>query len=123
MFFRSTVLLKLVVLVGFVIALIGLGVAVFEIIDYFIAPAKTVPGYTSLAVLMLVLTGVIIFSVGIVGLYVGRVFEQVKHRPLFLIDQEADHRARTPSPDRRGSEMPSAHASGGAALDDHMSPR
>jgi polyisoprenyl-phosphate glycosyltransferase len=71
MFFRSTLLLRLIVLGGFVIALIGLGVAVFEIIDYFAEPEKTVPGYTSLAVLMLVLTGVIIFSVGIVGLYVG----------------------------------------------------
>jgi hypothetical protein len=48
-----------------------------------------VPGYTSLAVLLLLLAGFIIVSVGVVGLYVGRVFEQVKQRPLFLIDAEA----------------------------------
>ena len=36
-----------------------------------------------------VLAGFIIVSVGVVGLYVGRIFEQVKDRPLFLIDQEA----------------------------------
>jgi glycosyltransferase involved in cell wall biosynthesis len=123
MFFRSTVLLRLVVLAGFVIALIGLGLAAYEIIDYFVEPEKTIPGYTSLAVLMLVLTGVIIFSVGIVGLYVGRIFEQVKHRPLFLIDREAEHRARTLSRDPQESEMPSAHASRGAALEDRVSPR
>jgi dolichol-phosphate mannosyltransferase len=123
MFFRSTVLLRLVVLVGFVIAAIGLGLAAFEIIAYFLAPEKTVPGYTSLAVLMLVLTGVIIFSVGIVGLYVGRIFEQVKDRPLFLIDQEADHRARIPSRDPRESEMPPARGSGSAALEDQVSSR
>ncbi len=102
MFFRSTVLLRLVVLIGFVIALIGFGLAAYEIIDYFVEPAKAVPGFTTLAVLMLVLSGVVIFSVGIVGLYVGRVFEQVKHRPLFLIDQEADRQARMPSPDAPG---------------------
>ena len=39
--------------------------------------------------LLLVLAGVIIVSVGVVGLYVGRIFEQVKNRPLFLIDREA----------------------------------
>jgi dolichol-phosphate mannosyltransferase len=89
MFFRSTVLLRLVVLSGFVIAVIGVGLAVFEIADYFIEPEKTVPGYTSLAVLLLVLAGFVIFSVGIVGLYVGRIFEQVKNRPLYLIDAEA----------------------------------
>ena len=121
MFFRSTVLLRLVVLIGFVIALIGLGLAAYEIIDYFVEPAKSVPGFTTLAVLLLVLTGVIIFSVGIVGLYVGRIFEQVKDRPLFLIDEEAQRRARTVSPDRRESETPSAHASGSAPLADRMS--
>jgi polyisoprenyl-phosphate glycosyltransferase len=89
MFFRSTVLLRLVVLLGFVIAVIGLVIAVFQIVDYFAEPDKTVPGYTSLAVLLLVLAGFIIVSVGIVGLYVGRIFEQVKDRPLFLIDEQA----------------------------------
>ena len=60
----------------------------FEVADYFIEAQKRVPGYTSLAVLLLVLAGFIIVSVGVVGLYVGRIFEQVKDRPLFLIDQE-----------------------------------
>jgi len=90
MFFRSTVLLKLVVLVGFLVALAGIALATFEVIDYFLEPTKAVAGYTSLAVLVLVLAGFIIVSVGVVGLYVGRIFEQVKDRPLFLIDSEAE---------------------------------
>jgi polyisoprenyl-phosphate glycosyltransferase len=90
MFFRSTVLLRLVILLGFLVALIGIVLAAFEVIDYFIQPQKTVPGYTSLAVLVLVMAGFIIVSVGVVGLYVGRIFEQVKDRPLFLIDQHAE---------------------------------
>ena len=90
MFFRSTLLLRLVVLVGFVVALIGIVLAGFEVGDHFIESGQTVPGYTSLAVLLLVLAGFIIVSVGVVGLYVGRIFEQVKDRPLFLIDSQAD---------------------------------
>jgi glycosyltransferase involved in cell wall biosynthesis len=111
MFFRSTVLLRVVVLVGFAIAMVGVLVAGFEVVDYFAEPADSVPGYTSLAVLLLVLAGFIIVSVGVVGLYVGRIFEQVKNRPLFLIDARAEgpkseleaplspgaDRARTPS--------------------------
>jgi dolichol-phosphate mannosyltransferase len=89
LFFRSTVLLRVVVLIGFVVALIGIVIAGFEVVDYFVEKDKTVPGYTSLAVLLLVLAGFIIVSVGVVGLYVGRIFEQVKNRPLFLIDAEA----------------------------------
>src|SRR5450755_2876596 len=72
MFFRSTLLLRLVILAGFAIALVGLAIAAFEIIDYLAGPNQTVPGYTSLAVLLLVLAGVIIISIGVVGLYVGR---------------------------------------------------
>ncbi len=90
MYFRSTLLLRLVVFVGFVVALAGIVLAGFEVADYFIEPDKSVPGYTSLAVLLLVLAGFIIVSIGVVGLYVGRIFEQVKDRPLYLIDAEAE---------------------------------
>ena len=90
MFFRSSVLLRVVVLLGFLVALLGVLLALFEIVDYFVEARKTVPGYTSLAVLLLVLSGFVIVSVGVVGLYVGRIFEQVKNRPLFLIDAEAE---------------------------------
>jgi dolichol-phosphate mannosyltransferase len=122
MFFRSTVLLRLVVLLGFVVALIGVIVAGFEIADYFIEAHKRVPGYTSLAVLLLLLAGFIIVSVGVVGLYVGRVFEQVKQRPLFLIDQEAP-RAHTPARVPPESQTTSPSAPGSAPSGPRASPR
>jgi glycosyltransferase involved in cell wall biosynthesis len=99
MYFRSTVLLRLVVLLGFLVATAGFGLASFEVADYFVEPEKAVPGFTSLAVLLLLLAGFIIVSIGVVGLYVGRIFEQVKDRPLFLIDAEArgpERRAGSP---------------------------
>jgi len=116
MFFRSTVLLRLVVLAGFVVALAGVVLAGFEIADYFIEPDKSVPGYTSLAVLLLLLAGFIIVSVGVVGLYVGRIFEQVKDRPLFLIDAEVEGTAALGA--AAGMDAPAAgtHASGREAL-------
>ncbi|MBV9310913.1 MAG: glycosyltransferase family 2 protein, partial [Solirubrobacterales bacterium] len=89
-FFRTTVLLRVVVASGFLIAGAGVVLAIFQVIDYFAEKQKSVPGYTSLAVLLLVLAGFIIVSIGVVGLYVGRIFEQVKERPLFLIDAEAE---------------------------------
>lgn len=129
MFFRSTMLLRLVVLLGFLVALAGLIVAGFEIADYFLEPAKSVPGYTSLAVLLLLLAGFIIVSVGIVGLYVGRIFEQVKNRPLFLIDQEASGAptetatARTPTRARPESETTAGSARGSGPSGRRASPQ
>jgi dolichol-phosphate mannosyltransferase len=104
MFFRSTVLLRVVVLVGFVVAMVGVLLAGFEVVDYLAEPNGSVPGYTSLAVLLLVLAGFIIVSVGVVGLYVGRIFEQVKDRPLFLIDT----RAEGPAPELEAPLTPGA---------------
>ena len=115
MFFRSTVLLRVVVLVGFLVALVGIVLAGFEVADYFAEPDKAVPGYTSLAVLVLLLAGFIIVCVGVVGLYVGRIFEQVKDRPLYLIDAQAEGpelAAHTPTPGLLESEPASAAARG-----------
>jgi glycosyltransferase involved in cell wall biosynthesis len=87
MFFRTTLLLRLVVLLGFLVALAGGILAAYNIVYYFVASQPS--GYTSLVVLVLLSSGFIILSIGIVGLYVGRVFEQVKFRPLFIISRSA----------------------------------
>jgi polyisoprenyl-phosphate glycosyltransferase len=42
-------------------------------------------GWTSLIISHLFLSGLILMSLGVIGLYIGRVFEQVKRRPLFVI--------------------------------------
>ena len=55
----------------------------------------TLPGWTSLAVLLLLIGGFIIISVGLTGLYLGKVFEQVKGRPLFVIDERVHGQERT----------------------------
>jgi polyisoprenyl-phosphate glycosyltransferase len=87
MFFRTTVLLRAVVFLGFLIAALGIGLAAFNVYYYFAGHQPA--GYTSLAVLLLLLAGFIIISVGVVGLYVGRIFEQVKSRPLFIVSRTA----------------------------------
>ncbi len=89
MFFQTTVLLRVVVFLGFAVASIGAALAAFNIYAYAIGHQPT--GYTSLAVLLLLLAGFIIISVGVVGLYIGRIFEQVKARPLFIISRRATH--------------------------------
>ena len=87
MFFQTTALLRWITYLGFAVATAGLALAILLVVRYF---ANRPPaGYTSLAVLILVVGGFIILSAGITGLYVGKIFEQVKSRPLYVVERRA----------------------------------
>lgn len=86
LFFRTTVLLRVIVLLGFAVAGAGGLLAVFAV--YSRLTTDTPAGYTSLVVLLLVLSGFVLISLGVVGLYVGRIFDQVKGRPIYVVDEE-----------------------------------
>ena len=86
MFFQTTVLLRWIVYVGFGVSLAGLMLAAYYL--YMYVAYSITPGFTSLAVLILLIGGFIIISTGVAGLYIGKVFDQVKGRPLYVIDQE-----------------------------------
>jgi dolichol-phosphate mannosyltransferase len=88
MFFQTTVLLRWVVYSGFMLALLGVGVAAYFAIARITGTAY--PGWTSLVVLLLLIGGLIIISTGVTGLYIGRVFNEVRERPLFVFDQATD---------------------------------
>ena len=45
------------------------------------------PGYTSLIVMMLFLGGLQLTVLGILGEYLGSVFDEVKQRPLYIVDE------------------------------------
>jgi dolichol-phosphate mannosyltransferase len=47
-------------------------------------------GWPSLSVLILFTSGIILLMIGILGLYLGKVFEQVKNRPLYIISEQTD---------------------------------
>lgn len=79
--------LRMVVRWGVYIAIIAVLAAVILVIVYFIRSFKP-PGWLSLALLITFFSGSIISVLGVVGLYVGRIFETVKGRPSYLVDEE-----------------------------------
>lgn len=74
--------------ISFVTGLIVGCFAVEEAIRAFLAVLLdwyAVPGWTSLMIVTSIIGSVLLISVGILGEYVGKIYEQSKHRPLYLV--------------------------------------
>jgi len=77
--------LRIAINIGFLITLIAIIYAVYIIYRVIVHDIGVV-GWSSLIVSIWFLSGIIISIIGIVGLYIGRIFEQVKQRPRYIID-------------------------------------
>lgn len=73
-------------LVGFAVSLAALLYLVVVIVETLVRGID-VPGYASLMVAVLFLGGVQLTALGILGEYVGRIFIEVKRRPLYLVSE------------------------------------
>lgn len=82
---HSDRLLRLSVKLGLLLSITSLLYAILLVIEYFMS-ATPVAGWTSMMVSIYFTTGLVIGSIGIVGLYVGKIFDEVKARPLYIID-------------------------------------
>lgn len=70
---------------GLIVSLIGLFYAIYAVIEYF--SGKTIPGWTSILVSILIIGGIQLISIGIIGEYLARVFNEAKNRPLYMVKQ------------------------------------
>ncbi len=82
---QSTRVLYFSISLAFLFSLLtALGIA-YVVIRYFMV--GFLPGWASLITAIFFATSVILFQLGIIGLYVGKTFEQVRGRPLYVIDE------------------------------------
>jgi glycosyltransferase involved in cell wall biosynthesis len=81
----STVPLRLWLYVGAGISLFSFLYAAFIVVHAFIEGVD-VPGYPSLMVAIVFFGGIQLVSIGLIGEYVGRIFLEIKGRPIYIID-------------------------------------
>jgi dolichol-phosphate mannosyltransferase len=77
--------LFLVVNVGLCLSLLAFVYGIWIIVRYMLW-ASPIEGWSSLIVSISFTSGLILGSIGIVGLYVGKIYDEVKKRPLYIID-------------------------------------
>jgi len=80
----STVPLRLVSALGFFVVLLCGAYLLYIVYARFFTD-RTIAGWTSVIVVLLLLGGVQLLSLGIVGQYIARIFDEAKGRPLYLV--------------------------------------
>ena len=82
----STKPLRMSIFVGMGFALLSFILVIFTIYSYFVD--DTIPsGWTTIVILMLLFSGIQLVFMGILGIYIGGIYEQVKSRPHYIIDE------------------------------------
>jgi dolichol-phosphate mannosyltransferase len=78
--------IRLTIKTGFIISLLSFLFAIIIIIQYFLG-IISVSGYASLVISIWFFSGLIMTTLGVVGLYVGKTFEGVKNRPIYITEK------------------------------------
>jgi len=78
--------LRILTMTGVLLAGLALGYGAWVIAEYFVWGID-VPGYATLVVGMMFFSGIQLLSIGVLAEYVGRIYEEVKQRPLYVVSQ------------------------------------
>src|SRR4029450_6481923 len=77
--------LRLMVLAGSVICVLGFALAARFVIRRLLGVEQAQMGFTTLVTLVLFMRGVQLLSIGLLGEYLARIYDEVKARPLFIV--------------------------------------
>ena len=78
--------LRIITLIGLVCLGISIAEMIYVLVAYF--SGHTIPGWASLLFSVWFLGGLLLFSIGVVGEYVGKIYKEVKRRPRYIIEKQ-----------------------------------
>lgn len=81
--------LEAIMALGFIFILLGLVLAGQTLIRFWLGHAAG--GFTTVILLQLIIGGLVLISLGIIGLYISRIYDEVKARPRYLIAEKTEH--------------------------------
>jgi dolichol-phosphate mannosyltransferase len=80
--------LKIALNIGFVSVIIAFILILYALYASLFTPESTMPGWTSTLIVVVFFGGIQLFTIGIIGEYIGRIFEESKNRPLYIIAEK-----------------------------------
>ncbi len=87
-FYFSKKPLRLAITLGFFSILIGIALLVWLFINKIFNPEQIVSGWTSTITIIIFFGGIQLLTVGVLGQYIGSLFDEAKNRPEYIIEQQ-----------------------------------
>jgi dolichol-phosphate mannosyltransferase len=84
----STAPMQIVSIIGIVLLLSSLALGIQTLVRYF--QGNAVEGFTTVILLLLLIGGALMISLGIIGLYIAKIYEEVKGRPRYIISETTE---------------------------------
>ena len=90
--------LRLITFLGMVIVVVALFFSSLIFIVRMSQPDYFIPGFSATTLLILFFGGIQLFAIGVVGEYLGRIYEEIKRRPLYIISDSYKTNSKPQSP-------------------------
>jgi len=105
----SSIPLRITSILGLLTLGLGLVYAIYILVA-FLSGKQIEPGWTGLMMTMLILGGVQLLCLGVMAEYIGRIFEEVKRRPLYVVRELVGHHAQDEAqrPGKSGADTPTS---------------
>ena len=87
----SSTPLRLASFAGLIVSALAIAFAAYILLEWLVW-GQAIPGFATLALSVLLLSGIQLLAIGVVGEYVGRIFVEVKRRPNYIVSQTVDSR-------------------------------
>lgn len=85
--------LRAATIIGILFALFGFLFAAVTIIQYMLDAATFAPGWATVIVLLSIFGGLQLFFLGVIGEYIGAIFDEVKARPHYVVEEAVNIRS------------------------------
>lgn len=82
---NSNIPLKLAIQLGAVMTVIAMAMVLYNLVVFLVS--DVIPGFSATIISIWFVGGIIVFILGIVGLYIDKIFNQVKARPIYIISE------------------------------------
>jgi Na+/H+ antiporter NhaC len=79
--------LRLAMRMGMFSVVVAIGVALWAILEKLLRVQETIPGWASTVAIIAFLGGIQLLSIGILGEYIGSIFDESKRRPVYVVEE------------------------------------